>query len=469
MAHDANFILHSNCAPDYNFKSNKMPRLQLKIWRRSPFSLVLVGLAILASLLTVHGYMMIPYRTYSIRSSLAAQSEDGLPNIQLPEDTITEQSTCVITKKIRMKPGRWRSLSRLLQKNPKDLESPSTLKYTYKYDKLLLQPTLRTNSMSSSTIGIVLVHPIGVGIARWFYERLLNAFSSNADRSDRLLIISPDLLGSGSACDPAISNSDQSIPKHLPLLNISDWTAQLIDLMVESEASQAEHTIDRWCIVANGGCSPIALQVAEKASDPSCPLTKPVSSVIISSAPRLPFFFNASDSSKVSKAYARLCGLVGRLFWWYACRKEGKFIQTFSEKNLVANPDNLGDTWRSNCYQTAVARGGMSRYSTFAFLAGTLQDGCQQSLDTLKNKNNVQVDIIRGRDVRKNKARSWFWQKSKREATSSEESSQPQKTFRDLVEENGNGGKEMLIGGRVSLAHEDPEGYCNAVLSFLQR
>lgn len=426
----------------------------------------------------VNGYIL-PHRTYSVRSSrlVAAQSEDELPDIQLPVNAVTEQSTCVIAKKLGKQPGsRWSLRRRLLRKASDEFESSTKLNYAYKYDKLLLEPTLESNPAQSSTIGIVLVHPIGVGISRWFYERLLNAFRSNkdAERSDRLLILSPDLLGSGSACDPAISTSDESsssIPKHLPMLNISDWTDQLIDLMAKIEVAQAEQSVDRWCIVANGGCSPIALQVAEKSLDPTSPLSKPVSNVIISSAPSLPFFLNASDSSKVAKAYARLCGVVGRLFWWYACRNKGKFIQTFSEKNLVANPDNLGETWRSNCYQTAIARGGMSRYSTFAFLAGTLQDGCQRSLDALKNKKNIRIDVIKGRDVRRNKARSWFWQKSKRKATNNDESSsiEPQKTFRDLVEENGHGGNEISIGGRVSLAHEDPEGYCNAVLSFIQR
>ncbi len=278
------------------------------------------------------------------------------------------------------------------------------------------------------------------------------------------MILSPDLLGSGSACDPRIDGL--AVPKHLPLLNISDWTEQVMDLMMQTESLQH---VDRWCVVANGGSSPIALQVAARSLDQNCSLHKPVTNIIISSAPRLPFFLNSSDSSKVTKAYSRLCGIVGRTFWWYACRKEGKFIQKFSEKNLVASPDNLGDSWRSNCYQTAVSRLGKSRYSTFAFLAGTLQDGCQASLDVLKDKKDIlHIDVIKGRDVRRNQAKSWLWQKSKRKSSDEEEVTKPRRTFRDYVEANENGGKEISIGGRVSLAHEDPAGYCDAVLCFLQ-
>jgi hypothetical protein len=127
---------------------------------------------------------------------------------------------------------------------------------------------------------------------------------------------------------------------------------------------------------------------------------------------------------------------------------------------------------------------GKNRFATFAFLAGTLQDGCQASLDVLrdtyKNKNGttVQIDVIKGRDVRRNQAKSWFWQNPKKQqqqqqqqptATKEERSTQPPyETIRDLVERNGNGGRELVIGGRISLAHEDAPGYANALLEFLR-
>lgn len=113
----------------------------------------------------------------------------------------------------------------------------------------------------------------------------------------------------------------------------------------------------------------------------------------------------------------------------------------------------------------------MSRYSTFAFLAGTLQDGCKKSLDTLKSDENgaTKIDVIRGRDIWRNRARSWFWQKpNKKSAPVNEQLPAPPTTFGDYVKQNGNGGRESVIGGQVSLAHEDAPGYCNSILSFLE-
>ena len=67
---------------------------------------------------------------------------------------------------------------------------------------------------------------------------------------------------------------------------------------------------------------------------------------------------NNDPNNKVAKSYRTLSGIPGKLFWWYACRNKGAFIQTFSEKNLIADPKNLGDAWRSNCYETAILYGG---------------------------------------------------------------------------------------------------------------
>ena len=120
----------------------------------------------------------------------------------------------------------------------------------------------------------------------------------------------------------------------------------------------------------------------------------------------------------------------------------------------------------------------------------------------------MSIDVIKGADIRRNRARSWFWQKQKQKdkksndenennsnnnnintpdddkgdltsttrITDTDTSSEPppspptekaDETFRDYVEKNGIGGKEVVIGGRISLAHEDSDGYADAILQFL--
>ncbi|KAG7364170.1 hypothetical protein IV203_037372 [Nitzschia inconspicua] len=358
------------------------------------------------------------------------------------------------------------------------ISTGTSVTFTYDYD--LMKVGYDSRSRVLNTTGIVLIHPIGVGISKWFYERLMSSlattyyegdFRKQNQRKNRFLVIAPDLLGSGSACNATMykagADSEPVEMTKYPLFNISDWTSQIQHLMEDVEKT---HVIDQWCVVANGGCSPIALQIAAKSVNSQHPINHAqVSNVILSSVPRLPFFLRPNNTpAKVQKSYRILCGLPGNLFWWYACRNEGAFIQKFSEKNLVADPNNLGEKWRLDCYTNAKMNGGRSKYSTFAFLAGTLQDGCIESLRNL-NGSDVSIDVIKGGDIRQNRARSWFWQRKKPKTEEDDDTVtfRPYASFRDYVEKNGNRGQEVVIGGRISLAHEDPCGYSRAMWNFL--
>jgi len=365
-------------------------------------------------------------------------------------------------------------------------ETPEDLSFTYDFDELVVG----NDSTSAPTTAVMLIHPIGVGIGRWYYDRLMLALDEKYGGGDRRYVfISPDLLGSGSACSPIIESGEEI--EKLPLLTIRDWSEQLEELMADYEAKSTSegHVVENWCVVANGGCSPIALKVAEHAAELTVPFEGKVTNVVLSSPPRLPFFLEGTDPAEVQKSYRTLCGPAGKLFWWYSLRKGGRFVQKFSERNLVGNPESLGEAWTPNCVATGKLDGGRSRYSTFAFLAGTLQEGCQASLDVLRGKD-VKIDFIRGKDKRKNKARSWFWKRSKNgkgedelkkdngdsvdtvgQLVAATEALSPtgeeEETIQDYVKRNGNSGKTKWVGGRISLAHEDGEGYATALMEHI--
>jgi hypothetical protein len=440
--------------------------------------------------LTVDG----PPRKHQGRSILV-QSKTRTFDLDLSNDRTLPVGT--FTPSLKTKLRFWKRNK--LQSNS---SASQVIRFSYDYDLMMFNTSSTTDiihgdaagapSTVNKTTGIVLIHPIGVGISKWYYRRLMRSFSWEVHRNSSprvtqdqqlFIVIAPDLLGSGTACNATIvkanthDRDDFQELLRFPLFNISDWTNQIIDLMTSFEQREG---IDQWCIVANGGCSPIALQVASK-SIHERKLNGNVSNVILSSVPRLSFFLQrGNDPIKVEKSYRKLCGFPGKLFWWYACRNNGSFIQTFSEKNLVSDPKSLGESWRSNCYDTATANNGKSKFSTFAFLAGTLQDGCVKSLQSL-NGQPVFIDIIKGDDVRRNRARSLFWQNQQQQhrqrksakhvpnTTSDVNSENHYNTFRDYVRKNGNRGNEFEIGGRISLAHEDPDGYARAVMDCLTK
>jgi len=355
------------------------------------------------------------------------------------------------------------------------------LRFQYDFDELVLSGNVSTVGSTAPTHAVLLLHPIGVGIGRWYYDRLVESLEKDYNRPNRLtsegvrfVFLVPDLLGSGSASAPIAPDGNDAMLQ-LPLLKVSDWANQLQDLMADYEArsESKSHPIGQWTVVANGGCSPIALEVARSFADGTAPFTAEVHNVVLSSPPRLPFFLESADPEKVKKSYRTLSGVVGKLFWWYALRKDGSFIQRFSEKNLVGRAENLGDQWTKNCVAVAKLNDGRSRYSTFSFLAGSLQEGCKKSLDALKN-SHVQFSFIRGTDRRRNRARSWFWQRRKKSAgkvkvekKKENNDDEAEKTIEQYAKENGNGGETEYIGGRISLAHEDPDGYAAALALHL--
>jgi hypothetical protein len=96
-------------------------------------------------------------------------------------------------------------------------------------------------------------------------------------------------------------------------------------------------------------------------------------------------------------------------------------------------------------------------------------------------RDDVRIDFIRGDDTRRNQARSWFWTRkgggrayaggegdtnddegvvdSIRDLAASANGS-----IRKYVQNNGNVGRELCVGGRISLAWEDPNGYAKSLM-----
>ena len=332
----------------------------------------------------------------------------------------------------------------------------SDYEFDYQTNILVLNKPNDQNTTSSHRV-ILLIHPIGVGIGRWYYDRLL-AEMKNRETSftQPTTVIALDLLACASASEPVIDTKQQKLlpTDKLPLLTVKDWSNQVIQLMEQYEASTTD-SVD-WVLLSNGGCVPIALDAAAQ-------VPSKVSHVILSAPPRLVGLLRESPSpTKLHKAYRRLSGIAGRVFWWYALRKNGTFIQTFSERNLAANASTLGDSWTPTCVATCRAYP-KSRYSTFAFLAGSLQWDCRNTLKTLQTIP-MPIDVIQGGDRRSNPAKSWLWDKQRQR----QRPVPAVQSISEYLQENGNGGRERVVGGRRCPAHEDPVGFAVALLELLE-
>jgi len=405
-------------------------------------------------------------RRYSTSTSSLLSSSEGANDVVIKRSTSTFETTFATNRCTQTTNKKLLSLTRLtkfLSRDSTTILTPSHM-IAYDYDELVIGNAIPENT----TTAVMLVHPIGVGIGKWYYDRLLKSLADadNVQQGRRIVFISPDLLGSYSASSPIQSDSVEELKK-FPLLNITDWAEQLEHLMSDYERKSCEegYEIGNWAIIANGGCAPIALKVAQSAVDKSAPFEKDLTNVVISSPPRLPFFLEGTDPSRVQRSYRTLSGIVGKLFWAYSLRKNGRFIQKFSERNLVGDPASLGDQWTPNCVSAARHLGGKSKYSTFSFLAGTLQDGCTDSLNSLQG-TDVKIDFIRGADRKqRRRPKSYFWKRKPSDKLV--ETEVEQETVEEYMARNGNRGGTSLIGGRISLAWEDSKGYARELIKLL--
>ena len=354
------------------------------------------------------------------------------------------------------------------------LEDDSELLFEYEYNQLNIEA--KDKAEDTTIKAIILIQPIGVGIGRWYYDRLLHEFQvSQKDYKSEVILVAPDLLGCGTACSPMMVSSKNDAPRlleQLPLLQVKDWSSQILDLMHKIESENANDV--EFCIISNGGCVPIALDVVDRLRHERKQLKGKLKHLIFSATPSISSLLKPKDNEKIAKSYRTLSGTVGNLFWWYALRKEGKFLQSFSEKNLASKPENLGENWRPQCFQTARANKGKSRYSTFAFLAGALNGGCTDILEELKSQNEIKVDIITGGAKRENKARTWFWQRAPKEKKVQDEDivdeEKEETTLVTYFNDNDSSFvQEILTGGRRCPAHEDSKGFITAIESLFMQ
>lgn len=348
----------------------------------------------------------------------------------------------------------------------------TNIAFDYKYNELRVVVAPQNSSSDEKTRITLLIQPIGVGIGRWYYDRLLEQFQSTQLSGNNIFLV-PDLLGCGSGSAwLASSDGESTLLDQIPILNVNDWAEQLLDLMSSYEENKIENSDEvEWCLVSNGGCVPIALEIAKKYALQQSGLQGRLKHVILSATPRVESLLKPKDEEKIHNSYRTLSGVAGNLFWWYALRNDGEFIQKFSEKNLASKAENLGDQWRPKCVETAKAFGGTSKFSTFAFLAGSLNGGNRERFDALKGVKDVQIDVITGGDKRVNPAKSWFWDRSKTQNDKDEEidSGIPEVTsLVPFLKENGNSGREIVVKGRRCPAHEDAEGFAKAITELWQ-
>ncbi|MBW4560138.1 MAG: alpha/beta hydrolase [Mojavia pulchra JT2-VF2] len=207
----------------------------------------------------------------------------------------------------------------------------SWLNYRCAYE--VLQPTTST----PDGIPLLLIHPIGVGLSRKFWQRFCREWHETGHRN---LIYNPDLLGCGDSDIPHIAYTP------------NDWAEQL-HCFLQTVVQQPV------VVVVQGALLPVAIRLVQKENNL-------IHSLVLAGPPAWSIITKKYPEWQQKLTWNLLDSPLGYSFYRYA--RTPKFLRSFSTRQLFASGDTVDQEWLNTLVAGAENTG--NRYAVFSFLAG---------------------------------------------------------------------------------------------------
>lgn len=214
--------------------------------------------------------------------------------------------------------------------------------YRCAYETVPGEESPEGNLSESALPALLLIHPIGVGLSRHFWQPFIQAWKASGSAQK---IYNLDLLGCG--------DSDMPQRAYRP----QDWAEQLA-YFIEQVATGPV------ILVVQGALLPVAVKlmsvpVAEKAAEK-------VKGLVLSGPPAWPLMTTQTAPWKVKLAWSLFDSPLGSAFYRYARREQ--FLKSFSERQLFGKAEDVTAEWLAMLHEGS--RDMNSRYAVFSFLAG---------------------------------------------------------------------------------------------------
>lgn len=192
-------------------------------------------------------------------------------------------------------------------------------------------------------VALLLIHPIGVGLSRKFWQPFIQQWRQQQAAVDRpgSVIYNVDLLGCG--------DSDMPSQAYRP----EDWAAQLAYFIEQVGQGPV-------VLVVQGALLPVAVRLME------LPAADHVKGLVLSGPPAWRLMTTPTPTWKQTLVWRLLASPLGNLFYRYARREQ--FLRSFSQRQLFEHAEDVTDSWLS-MLRTG-AKDMASRYAVFSFLAG---------------------------------------------------------------------------------------------------
>ncbi len=235
--------------------------------------------------------------------------------------------------------------------------TPETQFYTWKGYRCAYTAHVPTDSAAEG-IPLVLIHPIGVGLSRQFWQRFCREWYAKGYRNP---IYNPDLLGCGESDKPRIAYTP------------ADWAEQLeffIETVVQNPA----------IAIAQGALMPVAVCLAQAAPDK-------IRALVLSGPPGWAIMTKETPAWQHKLSWNLFDSPLGSAFYRYARRRQ--FLQSFSIKQLFGNVKSVDAEWLETLEKGAANPD--TRHAVFSFLAGFWRQNYQPAIASISQPTLVLV------------------------------------------------------------------------------
>ena len=237
---------------------------------------------------------------------------------------------------------------------------PPSQFYTWQGYRCAYELYVPARPTADSGIPLVLLHPIGVGLSRYFWHRFCHQWRKTGHNNP---IYNPDLLGCG--------ESEMPRAAYRP----TDWAEQL-HYFLQTIVKQPV------ILLVQGAELPVALALVQRQAKPNY-----IQGLVLSGPPAWSLITTGTPAWQNKLSWNILDSPVGSAFYRYARRRQ--FLRSFSERQLFAESSQIDAQWLDTLEDGAVNLD--SRYAVFSFLAGFWRENYENAIASISQPTLVVV------------------------------------------------------------------------------
>ena len=295
---------------------------------------------------------------------------------------------------------------------------PETQFYEWQNHRCAYEVWTAPETQEEHTTPLLLIHPIGVGLSRRFWDRFCPEWFA-AGRSNS--IYNPDLLGCGESDMPHQAYRSEV------------WAEQLQHFI---QTIVREPVI----VVVQGALFPVAISLFQRIE------SSLIRGMILAGPPAWKIMITPTADWKQQLTWKFLSSPAGKAFYRYARRRN--FLRSFSDRQLFAAAAEVDNQWLDTL--EAGAKNPDSRYAVFSFLAGFWRQNYAIDIANL----NVPVLVVIGEEA------SSISRTGKGEP--------PEQRLGDYLQHLPRG-QGMEISGRNVLPYESTPTFVTAITPFIHQ